>query len=97
MIVKTIGVIENDDVYRNVMPRCEPQLGKRGLYRRVGGEDVAAENMAMLWVLNLSDGAYSLLDIAERSKLPFGIVLRAARQLEAHGLLAGGPSAPRPA
>jgi aminopeptidase-like protein len=97
VIVKTIGVIENDDVYRNVMPRCEPQLGKRGLYRRVGGEDVAAENMAMLWVLNLSDGAYSLLDIAERSKLPFGIVLRAARQLEAHGLLAGGPSAPRPA
>jgi aminopeptidase-like protein len=43
--------------------------------------------MAMLWVLNLSDGAHSLLDIAERSKLPFETVLNAARRLEAHALL----------
>jgi aminopeptidase-like protein len=50
--------------------------------------------MAMLWVLNLSDGARSLLDIAERSKLPFEIVLSAARKLHAHGLLSAGPSAP---
>ena len=94
MIVNTIGVIENDAIYRNLAPNCEPQLGKRGLYRRVGGKDIASENMAMLWVLNFSDGAHSLVDIAERSKLPFEIVLRAARLLEAHGLLTGGPSAP---
>jgi aminopeptidase-like protein len=93
VIVKTIGVIESDAVYRNVLPKCEPQLGKRGLYRRVGGKDIAAENMAMLWVLNFSDGAHSLLDIAERSKLPFEIVLRAVRLLEAHGLLTGESSA----
>jgi aminopeptidase-like protein len=93
VIVKTIGVIENDAVYRNMLPKCEPQLGKRGLYRRVGGKDIATENMAMLWVLNFSDGAHSLLDIAERSKLPFEIVLRAARLLEAYGLL-NEPSAP---
>jgi aminopeptidase-like protein len=86
-IVKTIGIIENDAVYYNTMPKCEPQLGKRGLYRRVGGTDIAAENMAMLWVLNLSDGENSLLDIAERSKLPFEIVLRATRLLQGHGLL----------
>jgi aminopeptidase-like protein len=43
--------------------------------------------MAMLWVLNLSDGENSLLDIAERSKLPFEIVLRATRLLQGHGLL----------
>jgi aminopeptidase-like protein len=91
LIVNAIGVIENDGIYRNTMPKCEPQLGKRGLYRRVGGKDIAAENMAMLWVLNLSDGANSLLDIAERSKLPFEIVLRAARLLEAHDLLTRGP------
>ncbi len=94
MIVNTIGVIENDAIYRNLAPNCEPQLGKRGLYRRVGGKDIASENMAMLWVLNFSDGAHSLVDIAERSKLPFEIVFRAARLLEAHGLLTGGPSAP---
>ena len=95
LIVKTIGVVENDAVYCNTAPKCEPQLGKRGLYRRVGGDNIAAENMAMLWVLNFSDGAHSLLDIAERSKLPFEVVLRAARLLEAHGLLTSGPSPPR--
>jgi aminopeptidase-like protein len=94
VIVKTIGAIENDAVYRNTRPKCEPQLGKRGLYRRVGGKDIAIQNMAMLWVLNFSDGAHSLLDIAERSKLPFEIVLRATRLLEAQGLLIGRPSAP---
>ena len=88
IIVKTIGVIDNDASYCNSLPKCEPQLGKRGLYRRVGGENLADENMAMLWVLNLSDGRHSLLDITERSKLPFEIVLKAARLLEAHGLLA---------
>ncbi len=98
-IVKAIFVVENDAVYRNMAPKCEPQLGKRGLYRRVGGENIAAENMAMLWVLNLSDGDHSLLDIAERSKLPFEIVLRATRLLQAQGLLTRELSAlesPRP-
>jgi aminopeptidase-like protein len=92
MIVEAIGIIENDAVYFNTMPRCEPQLGKRGLYRRVGGTDIASQNMAMLWVLNFSDGAHSLLDIAERSNLPFDIILDAARSLEAHALLAREPS-----
>ena len=93
LIAKAIGVVENDAVCRNTAPKCEPQLGKRGLYRRVGGENIAAENMAMLWVLNLSDGGHSLLDIAERSKLPFEIVLRASRLLQANGLLTRGSSA----
>jgi aminopeptidase-like protein len=92
VIVKTIGVIENDSIYRNVAPKCEPQLGKRGLYSRIGGKDIAVENMAMLWVLNFSDGAHSLLDIAERSEMPFDVILRATQLLQAHGLLAGGPS-----
>ena len=94
VIVKTIGVIENNAIYHNMVAKCEPQLGKRGLFGRIGGENIAAENMAMLWVLNFSDGAHSVLDIAERAKLPFEIVLRATQLLEAHGLLSGGPSAP---
>jgi aminopeptidase-like protein len=43
--------------------------------------------MAMLWVLNLSDGSHSLLDIAERAGLPFASIHRAADLLAAHGLL----------
>jgi aminopeptidase-like protein len=88
LIAATIDVIEHDVVYRNTVPQCEPQLGKRGLYGAIGGDkDAAALNMAMLWVLNLSDETHSLLDIAERANLPFAIVRDTARLLCKHGLL----------
>jgi aminopeptidase-like protein len=88
LLALIVDVIENDAVFLNTMPKCEPQLGKRGLYGAIGGDkDVAASNMAMLWVLNLSDGAHSLLDIAERANLPFSIVWRTADLLRRHGLL----------
>jgi aminopeptidase-like protein len=88
LIVDALEVIENDAVYRNAMPKCEPQLGKYGLYGAVGGNrDAAAASMAMLWVLNLSDGGHSLLDIAERADLPFTVVRGTAQRLQQHGLL----------
>ena len=88
MIAETLDVIENNSVYCNTMPKCEPQLGKRGLYAAVGGDkDAVAANMAMLWILNLSDGMHSLLDIAERANLPFTVIHSVARRLQQHGLL----------
>jgi aminopeptidase-like protein len=88
LIAETVETIENDVAYRNMMPKCEPQLGRRGLYGAIGGDkDAAAGNMAMLWVLNLSDGAHSLLDIAECANLPFGLIRRSAQVLQQHGLL----------
>src|SRR5205814_6823846 len=88
MITETLNVMENDAVYRNTTPKCEPQLGRRGLYGMVGGDkDAAAANMAMLWILNLSDGMHSLLDIAERANLPFTAVRRTAQLLHDNGLL----------
>src|SRR5262249_16479820 len=58
-------VLEKNDRYLNLNPKCEPQLGKRGLYRAMGGlPDAGQRELAMLWVLNLSDGRHSLLDIA---------------------------------
>jgi aminopeptidase-like protein len=77
-----IDVLEHDRAYVNQHPKCEPQLGRRGLYREIG-----AEEMAMLWVLNQSDGQHSLLDIAERSGLKFEPVRRAAALLAHHKLL----------
>jgi len=87
--LEVFEVLEGNRTYRNLSPKCEPQLGKRGLYGMVGGQSHAqASQMAMLWVLNLSDGTRSLLDVAERSKLPFPEVRRAAVALEDAGLLA---------
>jgi aminopeptidase-like protein len=88
LIVETIDLIESDVVYCNTIPKCEPQLGKRGLYGAIGGDKhAAAANMVMLWILNLSDGAHSLLEIAERAGLPFATVRSTAELLREHGLL----------
>jgi aminopeptidase-like protein len=88
LINETIGAIEGNGTYLNTHPKGEPQLGKRGLYGAIGGDkDAAAANMAMLWILNQSDGTNSLLDIAERAKLPFAVIQRTAKLLADHGLL----------
>ena len=88
LINETIGAIEGNGTYVNTHPKGEPQLGKRGLYGAIGGDkDAAAANMAMLWILNQSDGTNSLLDIAERTKLPFAVVQRTAKLLADHALL----------
>jgi aminopeptidase-like protein len=86
--LEVFEVLEGNLTYLNLSPKGEPHLGKRGLYGSVGGESHAVPTqIAMLWVLNLSDGSHSLLDIAERSKLPFTDLRRAAQALEAAGLL----------
>jgi aminopeptidase-like protein len=82
------GVLDRNRRYVNLSPYGEPQLGKRGLYASLGGRsDAKQAQMAMLWVLNLSDGDHSLLDIAERAGLPFDIVDVAARALHDAGLV----------
>jgi aminopeptidase-like protein len=68
-------------------PRCEPMLGKRGLYRTTGGRNPGEFEHALLWVLNQSDGTRSLLDIAERSKVPFETLAAAADALVGVDLL----------
>ena len=80
-------VLESNRRYRNLNPYCEPQLGKRNLYRSTGGEAIGVELNARLWVLNLSDGQHSLLDIAESSNLPFSAISDAAELLCQSGLL----------
>jgi len=87
-IAAAIDIIENDRRYLNTLPKAEPQLGKRGLYSAIGGDAGAYDGrMAMLWLLNLSDGGNSLLDVAERANLPFRAVADTARILVDHGLL----------
>jgi len=82
-----LDVLERDRTCRNLSPKGEPQLGKRGLYRGLGGQSPSLEQLALLWVLNLSDGGNSLLDVSEQSGLPFSTVAAAAADLVAAGLL----------
>jgi aminopeptidase-like protein len=87
-----IDVLEQDYRYLNLNPCCEPQLGRRNLYSSVGGVSITDEINARLWVLNLSDGDNSLMDIAERSGMSFQLIADAANLLRSHGLLSMVPS-----
>ncbi|MEH2383022.1 MAG: DUF4910 domain-containing protein [Nostoc sp.] len=78
-----LEILNNNHIYYNQNPKCEPQLGRRGLYQ----QDSRLNQMATLWVLNLSDGQHTLLDIAERSGMSFDVIKYAADRLLAHELL----------
>ena len=82
------NVLESNRKYINTNPKCEPQLGRRGIYGPIGGQNNSpTDQFAMLWVLNLSDGHHTLLDIAERSGLEFDFVRGAAERLRQHQLI----------
>jgi aminopeptidase-like protein len=83
-----LRLLDNNRKYLNLNPMGEPQLGKRGLYRRIGGpKDGGVQEIALLWALNLSDGEHSLLDISERSGMDFNELKKAADALVQHELL----------
>lgn len=81
-----IDAVERNGTFVNTSPYGEPQLGKRGLYRAVGGG--SSEEAAILWTLSLADGSNDLIGIAERSGLPFQAIREAADRLLEHDLLA---------
>ena len=83
-----IATLEGNARFLNVHGKGEPQLGRRGLYEAMGGgSEGKARQMALLWVLNQSDGSRSLLDIAEQSNIRFEAIREAADLLLQHGLL----------
>ena len=70
LLLSIFDELENAEKYINLNPKCEPQLGKRGLFKAIGGQSKAKDyQMALLWMLNLSDGSYSIKEIAEKSGL----------------------------
>jgi aminopeptidase-like protein len=83
--VAVISVLENNKTYANQNPKGEPQLGRRGLYR--GYPHGGVNDLALLWVLNMSDGSHALLDIAERAGIAFADVRKAAEALVETNLL----------
>ena len=87
--LQTIEVLERNTRWLNLKPKCEPRLGKYGLYGGGGGQRTGDfDELALLWVLNQSDGTKDLLDIAEKAGMPFRKILTATTALEAVGLLA---------
>ncbi len=69
MYADVVKLIELNDKYTNVISRCEPQLGKRGLYpssiNPVFDRDATHR---LLHFLSFADGKMDLIDIAEWRK-----------------------------
>ena len=87
-ILEVINILETDQYFRNTQPFCEPQLGRRGLYDLpLEGAELQQVRLALLWVLNLSDGEHSLQDISERARMPYQNILTASNALRDAGLL----------
>ncbi len=88
LYMKVFYVLENNNTFLNTNPKCEAQLGKRGLYSSTGGgTGIKEQEMAYLWLLNFSDGNNNLLDIARKSGHSFEIIKAASDRLKENGLL----------
>jgi aminopeptidase-like protein len=83
--LEIVDVLETNTNYVNLSPKGEPQLGRRGLYRKIAGG--SSTEAALLWVLNFSDGEHSLLEISDRSGIPYPAVREAAETLKDHDLV----------
>lgn len=88
MVLEIFGTMDQNRLFKNLLPKGEPQLGRRGIYRAIGGHgDPESRQYAMLWLLQMGDGTKTLLDVATRSRISFDEVLGAAKVLEEHHLI----------
>lgn len=92
----SISEIENKQTsgsktFKNLFPKCEPQLGKRGIYRQLGGQNnsiqTRKDEFAIFWVLNLSDGNHSISDIVEISGFDENVIWNAVNILVENKIL----------
>ena len=79
LLLQGVSILERNCRLLNLNPKCEPQLGRRGLYSLIGGHNEGQKlQLALLWVLNQSIGLKTLLEIAQASDLPFDLIHEAA-------------------
>jgi len=83
-----LHALETNARVSSLNPDCEPQLGRRGVYRDLARRPSRKMLVSALpWLMSLADGDHTLIDISRRSSIPFGVVEEAARVLEGHALL----------
>jgi aminopeptidase-like protein len=94
---KCIECIEADE-HLQVTVLCEPQLGRRGLYPNVSTRESGLQVRRLMNLIAYCDGTHSLLEIADKVRVPMWDLVPLAETLKGHGLLvASGPHAGRDA
>jgi aminopeptidase-like protein len=79
--LQALEIVEGNAICINRKPRGEPRLGKYDVDPPSPHHDPQDYKMALLWVLNLSDGEHDLLQIADRADLPFALIRDASEAL----------------
>ena len=88
VVLEILRTLDRNRRFRSLQPEGEPQLGRRGLYRDVGGHgDPESRQYAMLWLLQMGDGSETLFDVVQRSGIDFEEVHAASVLLERHDLI----------
>ncbi len=83
-----VQALEANETWCGTVLYGEPQLGKRGLYPKIGKRDGMKERLsAMMWLLNLADGTKDIFEIAEYSRMSIGLLISIAGELSKAGLL----------
>lgn len=96
VLKRAVEIFESDRRYVNTNPYGEPNLGRRGLYRPVGGAiDQKSVELGYLWMLSQADGTRSVLEVAHKSGVGYDALRDASRALVAAGLLEDAGSGPR--
>ncbi len=99
VIERILTTAEQDRTLLNIEPDEELHLGRRGLYRAIGGQHDRGDSaelvqLTLLWALKLAYSDRSLLDSAEQSGKRFEAVVAAANALQRVGLLTEASSQP---
>jgi len=90
---RVLRILDGNQTFRSTQPFCEPQLGKRGLYPKVGGaiNQIGVAPVpdvdSMMWNLFLADGQHDLIAISERSGIVFEQIQFSAERLTKAELL----------
>ena len=92
LYVRLIDKLEAKRIYRNRIPNCEVMLSQHGLYPATGGAQRPElggrfELDLTLWILFLCDGKLDIHAIADRLKVPVGVLVEIADKLAAKGVL----------
>ncbi len=85
-IRKAIEAIERNKNYKATI-LCEPQMGKRGLYKTLSKKGRDEEVDLMMNFISLCDGQTSLLKIAENLNIPIWELYDLVDKLKSHSLI----------
>jgi aminopeptidase-like protein len=77
-----ITLLEANLKFRTILPG-EPQMGRRGLYPTTTTKDLADEVLNMMNVMAYCDGEHDVIELCERTGLPWNEVVAILRRLEA--------------